>query len=117
MPSIRIERGDDRSSIIVIPLGELDLAFAPRLAEALEEVLAAYGSVVLDLGEVDFIDSSIISVITTASRDVARREAGTQLVVVSPPGSHPRRVLDMVGADAFVRLFDDRSSAVASIGW
>lgn len=55
--------------------------------------------------------------IVVASDDVARRKHGNQFVVASPPGSHPRRVLDLVDADQFIRLSDDRAAALASIGW
>jgi anti-sigma B factor antagonist len=115
VPSIRTERVDD--ALIVVAGGELDLASAPELQRAIEDALAVAASVVVDLSGVRFIDSSIVAALTVASSDVARREAGTQIVVVSPPGSHPRRVLDMVKVDAFVRLCDDRAAALASITW
>jgi anti-anti-sigma factor len=104
-------------AVVVTPRGELDLASGPALRTALEDALTQVASVVLDLSDVSFIDSSIIGVIAGTSRDVARREAGSQLVVVSPPGSHPRRVLDMVAARDFLRLYDERAEALASIGW
>lgn len=101
----------------MIPTGELDLASVPSLRTAIEDASATVASVVLDLTRVSFIDSSIVEVIVAASTDIARREAGSQLVVASLPDSHPRRVLNMVRADAFVRLYDDRDAALASIGW
>ena len=104
-------------ALVLAPSGEVDLASVPALREAIDTALASVASVVLDLADVSFIDSSIIGVITTASRDVARREAGTQLVVAAPPGSHPRRVLDMVNAETFLRIYGDRTAALASIGW
>ena len=116
VPSIRIDRVAEHA-LVVTPSGELDLVSAPALREAIEDALSAVASVVVDLTAVSFIDSSIVGVLATASTDVARREAGSQLVVVSPPGSHPRRVLDMVRAATFLRLYDDRPAALASIGW
>jgi anti-sigma B factor antagonist len=116
VPSIRIESVTEHA-LVVSPEGEVDLASAPALREAIEDALSAVASVVVDLTAVSFIDSSIVGVLATASTDVARREAGSQLVVVSPPGSHPRRVLDMVRAATFLRLYDDRPAALASIGW
>ena len=116
VPSIRIDRVAEHA-LVVTPSGELDLVSVPALREAIEDALSAVASVVVDLTAVSFIDSSIVGVLATASTDVARREAGSQLVVVSPPGSHPRRVLDMVRAATFLRLYDDRPAALASIGW
>jgi anti-anti-sigma factor len=49
--------------------GELDLATAPRLAQALERVP---GDVVLDCAELSFVDSSGLSVIVDAHRRRAR---------------------------------------------
>ena len=116
VPSIRIDSVTEHA-LVVSPEGEVDLASAPALREAIEDALSTVASVVVDLTAVSFIDSSIVGVLATASTDVARREAGSQLVVVSPPGSHPRRVLDMVRAATFLRLYDDRPAALASIGW
>jgi anti-anti-sigma factor len=115
MPSIRVESGGNHA--LVIAGGELDLASAGHLRDAIEEALSAAASVIVDLTDVVFIDSAIVGVIATASNDVARREAGAQIVVVSPPDTNPRRVLNMVQADAFVRICDDRASALRSTDW
>jgi len=116
MTEIRTEQVA-KHALVITPSGELDLASVPALREAIDTALASVASVVLDLSGVSFIDSSIIGVIATASRDVARREAGAQRVVASLLGSRPRRVLDMVNAETFLRLYDDRTAALASIGW
>jgi anti-anti-sigma factor len=113
---IRTEQVAEHALVITLN-GELDLGSVTVLREAIEDALARVASVIVDLSAVAFIDSSIVSVIAVASGDVARREAGTQLVIISPPGSRPRRVLDLVRADGFVRLCDDRTMALDSIGW
>ena len=113
---IRTDRVTERG-LVVVPSAALDLASVPCLRTAIEDAQAVVASVVLDLSEVSFIDSSIVGVIASANKDVARLEAGSQLVVVSPPGSHPRRVLDMVKAETFVRVYDDRTAALTAIGW
>jgi stage II sporulation protein AA (anti-sigma F factor antagonist) len=101
-------------TIVVAPSGELDLASAIELVDALDSAFATVPSVVLDLSEVTFIDSSIISAVASTNHAVAALP-DAQFVVVSPPESRPRRVFEMVGAAQFVRLYDDRSTALASI--
>ena len=101
-------------TIVVAPSGELDLASATDLVDALDSAFATVPRVVLDLSQVTFIDSSIIGAIASINRAMAALP-DAQFVVVSPPGSRPRRVFEMVDAEQFVRLYDDRSTALASI--
>jgi anti-sigma B factor antagonist len=49
----------DRSSVLVRIEGELDLATAPRLAEAVEELReVGWDVIVLDLAAADFVDAT-----------------------------------------------------------
>ena len=109
MTEIQTEHVTEQA-LIVHPRGELDVASVPALRDAIDAALGRAASVILDLSDVGFIDSSIVSVIVVASADVARRKHGNQFVVASPPGSHPRRVLDLVDADQFIRLRRSRRS-------
>lgn len=101
-------------TIVVAPSGELDLASAIELVDALDSAFATVPSVVLDLSEVTFIDSSIVGAVASTNGAVAALP-DARFVVVSPPGSRPRRVFEMVGAEEFLRLYDNRSAALASI--
>jgi anti-sigma B factor antagonist len=74
--SVRVEtRGE---ATVVIPSGELDLATAPALEAALGRAFetAGEGRLVLDLRELDFIDSSGLRTLLTARRQA--EEAGAQ---------------------------------------
>ncbi|MGH2969359.1 MAG: STAS domain-containing protein, partial [Solirubrobacteraceae bacterium] len=74
--SVRIEQHGEAA--VVVPTGELDLATAPALEAALQRALesAASGRVVLDLRELDFIDSSGLRTLLTARRRA--EDAGAQ---------------------------------------
>ena len=49
----------DRSSVLVRVVGELDLATAPRLAEAVRELReVGWDVIVVDLAAADFVDST-----------------------------------------------------------
>ena len=100
---------------MVAPSGELDVASAVELVDALDAAFATVPTVVLDLSEVTFIDSSIVGAVASTSRAVAGLP-DARFVVVSPPGSRPRRVFEMVDAEQVATLYDDRSAALTSTG-
>ena len=65
--SVRTEQYGDAA--VVVPTGELDLATAPALEEALGRAFdGATTRVVLDLRELEFIDSSGLRTLLTARR-------------------------------------------------
>jgi len=73
--SVRTEQYGEAA--VVIPTGELDLATAPALEDALARAFeGGSGRVVLDLRELEFIDSSGLRTLLTARRraDEARSD-------------------------------------------
>ena len=73
--SVRTEQHGDAA--VVVPTGELDLATAPALEDALERAFEGGSErVVLDLRELEFIDSSGLRTLLTARRqaDVAGKQ-------------------------------------------
>ena len=76
-------------------VGELDLATAPILEEALRSVEQVIGSVTLDLSGLTFMDSSGIHVIV----GFARSGACTGPVILDGPTNMVARALEMVGID------------------
>lgn len=77
--------------------GELDLSTVPVLEGHLGGVLDGAGDVVLDVADLDFIDSSGVRVLLSLARRIQDRG---RLVIVNPP-AQVRRVLDLVHAEAF----------------
>ena len=72
--SVRTERHGDAA--VVVPTGELDLATAPALEAALQSGFDGVAArVVLDLRELEFIDSSGLRTLLTARRITARSRA------------------------------------------
>ena len=78
--SVRTEQHGDAA--VVIPKGELDLATAPALESALGSAFSAggSGSVVLDLRELEFIDSSGLRTLLSARRQAEDAGASFSLV-------------------------------------
>jgi anti-anti-sigma factor len=74
--------------------GELDLATAPLLTEALLD-LASEREVHLDFATLTFLDSSGLHVIVT----LARSQHGNRSVVLLNPPPAVRRILEITGID------------------
>jgi anti-sigma B factor antagonist len=89
--------------------GEIDIATAPRMIAALNEVLAEIESpLVVDLSSVVFMDSTGLALLMNARRRVVR--LGQGFAIVCPPGPIGRvfEIADMVES---LRVFPDRESA------
>ena len=94
---MRVWVSPSRGQIVVTPRGELDVASAPRLTTGITRVLGETleaTSLVLDLGEVSFIDSSGVKVVIHARRLLRDRE-GQVVVCNAQPAVH--RVLTLLG--------------------
>lgn len=90
----------DGDAFVVSAAGEADMYTAPRLEQALEGVLALGGtSVVLDLAEVTFIDSTVLGVLLRYRGRLER--LGGSLVIVS----EDRRILRTFEITGLDRLF------------
>lgn len=80
---------------IVSPKGTVDLATCERLAGQIGEVIGSGATmIVLDLGEVEFLDSSGIRVIVHAAREMEERDG--KLLVENASGA-TQRVLEVTG--------------------
>ena len=90
--------------------GELDLAGAPRLTEALLDFASSEGDVYLDLTEISFLDSSGLRVILALARS---RGDGT--LVLLDPSPAIRRILEVVGIDEHPRIEIRHASAEPTI--
>ncbi len=81
VPQIHIERRDEQGWAVVVVAGQVDVATAPQLRQALTE--AQYGGatdVALDLDGVEFLDSFGLGVIVGGLKRAGSH--GTRLVVV-----------------------------------
>ena len=75
--------------------GELDLASAPYLEEALERAFVEADDVVLDLSRVPFMDSSGLYTIVAAVRE--SQTNGKRLRISSSLSAQVARLVDLVG--------------------
>jgi stage II sporulation protein AA (anti-sigma F factor antagonist) len=104
-PQLSIQVTGD-APVVIRLAGELDMATAPALADALSAVDGE--DVVVDCDALSFLDSSGISVLVGAHRDGAR--TGHHLTLRDVGGT-PRRSLEICGLTEILALDDTGSRA------
>lgn len=108
---IGIETAQRDGATVVAVSGEVDLQSAPRLAAALDDARAAgASSIVVDLSQVEFLDSSGLGVLASAHRDVAA--AGGSLRLVRPRPAIDK-VLTLTRLSDVIDAFDSVDEALA----
>ncbi len=93
-PVVKVTKDGD--AVIVRLTGELDLYNAPAVRRTLLDSVADQPErVVVDLAEVEFMDSTALSVLLEARARLARRER----FLLASPGLEARRALEVSGLD------------------
>ncbi len=108
-----IERDLDSDCRNIQVEGELDLAVAERLDEALAKAIAECNRVLVGLERCEFIDSSGIAVILRAH---SRMEGEGKRLAVYGPTAQVLRVLSMTGLTGNGLVFDSADEAMAALG-
>ncbi|HEU5106266.1 MAG TPA: STAS domain-containing protein [Solirubrobacterales bacterium] len=95
--------------------GELDLSTAPELEGPLEETLErGEGSILIDLSQCEFIDSTGIALIVRAWQRLDSSENGRGLVICSH-NEQVRRVLEITGLELSIPVHQTKDEALAAI--
>jgi anti-anti-sigma factor len=102
--SVAVDDANGRLRVAV--RGELDLATAPRLEAALVPPLRDGASAVLDLRDLDFMDSTGVRVIV-AAHHAAQESGGHFALVRTDPAGPVGRVLEISGLDAVLDIVDE----------
>jgi anti-anti-sigma factor len=98
--SIRVDGDGDRR--IVRLSGQCDLACAPQLREALQDLgPPSVLNVVVDVSDLEFIDSTCLGIVFGALRRL--RDGGGDLTLAGADGV-VRRVLEVSGLDQVIKL-------------
>jgi anti-anti-sigma factor len=93
----------DRSTVAL--RGELDLSGVDRARQAIEQAEAnASPLLVLDLSELEFIDSTGLEVMLRAARRA--HDSGRRLIVARP-SRYVRRLFEMTAIDQSLDIVDD----------
>ena len=101
--SVTVSTDGDRSTVAL--RGELDMSGVDRAREAIEQAeLATSPLLVLDLSELDFIDSTGLEVILRAARRA--HDEGRRLIVARP-SRYVKRLLEMTAIDQSLDIVED----------
>jgi anti-anti-sigma factor len=101
-----VGRHEDEGRVLFVPRGELDLATAPDLEGAIRDALGAGKAVVIDLRELEFMDSSGVRVLIAAHAEAG--DHGERLTLVRPhAGGTVARILEIAGVEQALRMVDE----------
>ena len=104
-PAFRLASQHRDGVLVLAPEGELDLATAPQLAEAFAD-----GPVVLDLGGLEFIDSTGLATLISEGR--RRTERGSPFVLVRGSAT-TQRLFAVTGVEGLFAWASTAEEAVA----
>lgn len=111
-PAFRMEREECPAGVILLVLaGEIDLATSGQFRAVVDEALAEESSLVADVEEVTFMDSTMLRELLRAHRDLGA--AGKRFILASPQPP-VRRLLELTGTSGLFTLSLTRSDALAS---
>jgi anti-anti-sigma factor len=108
---------DDGVRAIVVR-GELDLSTASDLEGPLEEAVGSHdASVLVDLTDCEFIDSTGIALIVRAWQrlDKSADGDGGGRVVICSANDQVRRVLEITGLELSISIYSTRDEALAAL--
>jgi anti-sigma B factor antagonist len=98
--------------VVVVRLaGELDLYNAQAVRDAFREVVEERPErLVVDLGRVEFLDSTALGVLVEACSKLPNRRA----FLLAAPGPEPRRALQVAGLDRHFSIHETVEDALAA---
>jgi len=100
------------SSVVVSVAGEIDIATAPELSEALGAVVCRHpGGIIVDLTDVDFLGAAGLTVLLDARKRATACDTWFDLVC---PQALPRRVIALAGLEVALSLQDTVFGAAAA---
>ena len=108
--TIRVRR--DRGYAIVAVAGEVDIATVTRLRESLFELAASGRTLVVDLDQVSFIDSSGLAALVGAARRAAAHGASLRVACARP---RTRQLFRLTGLDRQIPLAPTLDGALESL--
>jgi anti-sigma B factor antagonist len=97
------EISEKQGASVVTFTGEVDLESSPAAREILLKCLDSTGTVIVDLSEVTYIDSSGVASLVEALQAAKKNGSQFSLAAVSEP---TRRVLELARLDKVFTLYD-----------
>jgi anti-anti-sigma factor len=102
----------ERGGVRVLPAsGEFDLSNSEALEAAISGALDGIPALVLDLTDVEYIDSTVLGVLARQ-----RNAAGPRLQIVGPRSPKVRRVFEITGLAKSLALKDNLEGVMRLVG-
>ncbi|MDF3147430.1 MULTISPECIES: STAS domain-containing protein [unclassified Streptomyces] len=115
--TLKVTGGEQGDWAVLQVSGELDLVTSPVMRQHIHDVVAeGRHSLVLDLSEVMFCDSSGVGVLIAARRLIRSCQGSLRLILPAQgaaDGSHVNRVLGALGVRRLFEVYPDVAAAVA----
>ena len=92
------------SSLLVRLSGEIDLSNALEVQHELERAVQDRPRVVIDLAEVEYLDSQGLRLIKKVYDNV--KSNGGELQLIAPPGTFARQAFEMARMSQFIEIRD-----------
>lgn len=117
MVTLKVTGGERGDWAVLQVSGELDLVTSPVMRQHIHDVVAeGRHSLVLDLSEVLFCDSSGVGVLIASRRLIRSCQGSLRLILPAQgavDGSHVNRVLGALGVRRLFDVYPDVAAAVA----
>ena len=94
---------------VVSVRGEMDLHTAPRFQYAIERAAEGVGTVVVDLGDVAFMDSTALSALIRSKDTLGQQEISLRLAA---PSKAVERIFSVTGFQDYFDIFPSREAAI-----
>jgi anti-sigma B factor antagonist len=104
-----VEHADSYSLVSV--RGEIDLHSAPKVQHAVERGANGVEAVVLDMGEITFMDSTALSMLMRAKDELQERGISLRLAA---PSDAVERLFDVTGFGEYFEVFPSREAAIGN---
>ena len=99
---------------VVAVRGDVDLASAPRVVEALTAAVENHPAVLVDLCECTFMDSVGIGTVLSAARQAKARDV--RFAVACTPGGAPQALFDLVIGHTLFATSPTREAGLEALG-
>lgn len=103
---------EERDGLNVVHAGgDLDVYTAPQLKAALDEIGLAEGTIILDLSDVHFIDSTALGMLV-ATRQESKENGGEIRLVMDDP--YLLKIFRITGFDSLFSIHPDIAGAITT---
>jgi anti-sigma B factor antagonist len=107
----RVDVQETDGLLIAVITGEIDLSNADEIGRALLATPSRPPGLIVDLHGTSYLDSTGLALLYDLA--LRLRQRTQDLVIVSPPGTAPRRVFEVTGLPAEMTIVDELDAALA----